>query len=214
MFLTYLFFHTLPSLPILFACCLVFLGFLLGVLAESRVIISPLGIFFGVLSSISTALHAVIIKKSYALVKDRTFDLVYYNNLLSSICLAPMLLLEVKDLAGLLQDDTGTRCFLYGTVIAGASGLLVNIAGFLQIKVTSPITHTISSAARGVLQTLAASFLLGEIITPHRTLGILVTLVGTCLYTWLKSLETAQAAPLLPIVSPSHPNHVLPLAKS
>lgn len=57
------------------------------------------------------------------------------------------------------------------------------------IAISSPITHTISSAARGIIQTILATFLLGEILTMYRVLGISITCVGTCLYTWIRSYE-------------------------
>lgn len=42
---------------------------------------------------------------------------------------------------------------------------MICIAGFLSIKVTSPVTHMVSSAARGVVQTLLSVWFFGDIIT-------------------------------------------------
>ena len=53
----------------------------------------------------------------------------------------------------------------------------------------SPITHTLSSASRGVVQTLLAVVILGEILTVYRTISIVITIAGTILYTWIRSIE-------------------------
>lgn len=47
----------------------------------------------------------------------------------------------------------------------GVFGFLICIAGFLSIKVTSPVSHMISSAVRGVIQTFLGMWLFGDIIT-------------------------------------------------
>jgi hypothetical protein len=52
----------------------------------------------------------------------------------------------------------------------------------------------VSSAARGVLQTIAASALLGEAITGARTIGISITLVGSACYSVAKAREGGASA--------------------
>lgn len=44
-------------------------------------------------------------------------------------------------------------------------GFLICIAGFLSIKITSPITHMVSAAVRGVLQTLLSVAFFADVIT-------------------------------------------------
>lgn len=191
-----------PSLKILGACALIFCGFIMGIFGEGRfngaAAVTGTGILFGVLSSLSTSCHSFIIKGSFGKAQAEytgTFDLVYYNNLFSAIFLLPILLASelgpIKTFYQTLTVDSAIRsAFLWGTLLSGASGLLINLAGFLQIRVTSPVTHTVSSAARGVLQTVAAHFVLGEEITLARCLGIAITLAGSCLYSVVKMGET------------------------
>ena len=47
----------------------------------------------------------------------------------------------------------------------GVIGFLMSIASLLSIKVTSPITHMVSSAVRGVAGSLLAIWLFDDIIT-------------------------------------------------
>ncbi|CAG8546234.1 10239_t:CDS:2 [Racocetra fulgida] len=69
-----------------------------------------LGVLFGICSSVSTALHAIVIKKSLDVVKGDTMELVYYNNLLSAIAFTPVILLagEQKDVFALFFGSDPT----------------------------------------------------------------------------------------------------------
>ncbi|KAG8949844.1 hypothetical protein FRC00_007936, partial [Tulasnella sp. 408] len=60
---------------------------------------------------------------------------------------------------------------------------------FLSIKITSPITHMVSSAVRGVVQSLVAVWFFGDIITTGRGSSIALILIGSIYYTWLKNEE-------------------------
>jgi len=170
-------------------------AFFVGVSSEKQLSVSLLGVFYGVFSSITTALHAIVIKKSLAVVKENTMDLVYYNNLLSSVCFIPLILFfgEELQIYQMFSDSPGSfRTFLIGIVVTGFFGFLINIAGFLQIKVTSPISHMISSAFRGVIQTVLGVTIFNDILTVGRIGSIGIILFGSCLYTWIKDYESKQ----------------------
>lgn len=183
------------SYKIIGCCTIILVGFVVGILGEKELRVSLKGILFGALSSLSTALHAIIIKQAFAKIQENSpFDMIYYNNVLSAIILAPFLGLEAKSLIRAVgANDDVLKTLIVGTAIAGTMGLLVNFASFLQIKVTSPLTHTVASAARGVLQSIACYFVLGEIINIQRAFGIGVTLSGTILYSLTKSYEKGKA---------------------
>jgi GDP-fucose transporter C1 len=137
---------------VLAACFIVFCGFYTGVTSEINV--SSLGIFFGVISSITTSLHAIVIKKSLPAVNNSTLNLVYYNNVLSLVAVTPMIVFsgESADISYRLSHDgfAAFHTFLIAGLITGVFGFLVNIASFLQISKTSPTTHMIAGAVRGV----------------------------------------------------------------
>lgn len=191
------------SRPTLICCLVISIGFVVGIFGEgimlkrlATVQISTIGVVFGVLSSFTTAIHSFVIKKSFTNVKQEGhFDLLYLNNLFSALLLAPFLFLEVGDLVMLSRRGwSPIQSFGLGTLLAGIAGLLINWAGFLQINVTSPITHTVSSAARGVLQTIVAHWILAEAITITRCIGIAVTLAGSCAYSLVKAREAQYKA--------------------
>ncbi|KAG8793113.1 hypothetical protein FRC12_003839 [Ceratobasidium sp. 428] len=206
--------HTRPSLKVLIACALVTAGFFVGVLldrassssgtsATSTASPSVIGIFFGVLSSFTTALLAVVIKSCLPVVGNSALDLAWYNNLLSAVVLAPLIILagEGPDVLELLfapsapVSSTGMdafQTFVYGSAITGVFGFLINIAGFMSIKVTSPITHMVSSAVKGVLQSILGVWFFSDIVSSGRATSIALILFGSIYYTWIKNQEVVE----------------------
>ena len=102
------------------------LGFFVGVFLDGTAV-SSVGIFFGVVSSMITALHSVVIKKSLDVVHGSALHLSWYTNLLSCFILAPMLVLagELPNVMNLLfgpnlnePGQTSTLAtFVYGSII-------------------------------------------------------------------------------------------------
>ena len=190
------------SLRVIGCCLIILIGFGVGLLGEKELRVSLKGIIFGALSSLSTALHAVIIKQAFSKIQENSpFDMIYYNNVLSALILLPILGFESRSIITAINVHDGTlKALMIGIIVAGTMGLLVNFASFLQIKVTSPLTHTVASAARGVLQSIACYFVLGENINLQRGFGIGVTLLGTIVYSLTKNYERnvamKQIAPL------------------
>ncbi|KAG0216112.1 hypothetical protein B0O80DRAFT_493494 [Mortierella sp. GBAus27b] len=176
---------------VLFACLIVFCGFYTGV--KSEINVSQLGVFFGVVSSVTTSLHAIVIKKSLGAVNNSSIDLVYYNNALSFMAMTPIVILsgETTIILEVFRKDgmAAFYNFLFAVFITGIFGFLVNLAGFLQISKTSPTTHMISGAVRGVLQTLLGHYAFGDTITVGRLWGIVLILGGGALYTYAKDQE-------------------------
>ena len=98
---SFFFLNSRPSLRILGACAVVTTGFFVGVFLDGTEV-SFLGIVFGVLSSMITACHSVVIKKSLDVVHGSALHLSWYTNLLSACVLAPALVL-VGELPGVLN---------------------------------------------------------------------------------------------------------------
>ena len=139
----------------------------------------------------TTAAHAVVIKKGLEVVNGDAIELSWYSNVLSSALLLPLVVLagEVPDIFAFINTPVSTgnsalTTFLWGSMITvslalefarreyvltpifqGIVGWLLSIAGVLSIKITSPITHMISSAVRGILQSFMGAYFFGDIIT-------------------------------------------------
>ncbi|CAL1695030.1 unnamed protein product [Somion occarium] len=174
---------SLPSIRVILAAIVVTFGFLVGVAPESlenvrQMASAPSGIsiFYGVVSSLFIAVHAVLIKSSLPHVHSSTIQLAYWQNLGSSLFLAPFILIQGEHLRLLELIRTPSwngNVFAWGSFITGVFGFLLCVAGLLSIKVTSPITHMFSSAARSVLQTLLGVWLFNDLLTLNRGLSIL-----------------------------------------
>jgi GDP-fucose transporter C1 len=196
--------HARPSLNVFLACGLVTAGFFVGVFLDGTAV-SMTGIGFGVASSLITAIHSVVIKKSMDVVGGSAIAFAWYSNLLAMFVLAPVIILagEGPDVMQLFFDPSPVlkdgasplSTFLWGTAITGIFGFLMSIAAMLSIKVTSPITHMVSSAVRGVAATLLGVWLFSEKVSLGRASSIGVILLGSLVYTWVKHKESLAAKP-------------------
>ncbi|KAF9011918.1 hypothetical protein BDQ17DRAFT_1272309 [Cyathus striatus] len=200
---SFVFLHARPSLRIIFACAIVTLGFFVGVFLDGTSI-SFVGVSFGVTSSLITAAHSVVIKQSLDVVDGSALLLSWYTNALSAIVLAPIVLLAGEGPAVLkllfnveeLVNPKGMsplRTFIWGSLITGIFGFLMSIAALLSIKVTSPITHMVSSAVRGVAASLLGMWLFQDVITTGRASSIAIILLGSIFYTWVKHKESSSS---------------------
>lgn len=101
------------------------MGFFVGVFLDGTEV-SIIGVTFGVLSSMITAIHSVVIKRSLDVVKGSALHLSWYTNLYSAIALVPVVVVagEVPAIAALLAEPgpllTGIsplNTFLWGSAI-------------------------------------------------------------------------------------------------
>lgn len=200
---SYFFLSARPSLRILFSCSIVTLGFFVGIFLDS-VPMALVGIGFGVTSSAITAVHGVVIKKSLDMVKGSAMNLSWYTNLFSAVVMIPIIVFAgevpaIEDLffgVGAVAKEgklSELQTFVWGSLITGALGFMMSIASLLSIKVTSPITHMVSSAVRGVAASILGVSYFGDIISGGRVSSIAIILVGSIYYTWVKHVESQQS---------------------
>lgn len=120
---SYVFLHSRPSFLALLACATVTFGFFVGVFLDGTPV-SAVGISFGVASSVVTATHSVVIKKSLEVVKGSALHLSWYTNLLSAMILFPLLILlgegpGVMDLffGSSSEAQNSFNTFVWGSII-------------------------------------------------------------------------------------------------
>jgi len=193
-----------PSYTILLSCSIVTFGFFVGVFLEA-IPMSLAGVSFGVASSVISAMLSIVIKKSLVIVKGSALDLSWYTNLFSAVILVPLMLVmgELPEVTKLLfppaegptAGSEQLRTFLWGSFVTGVLGFFMTLANMLSIKVTSPITHVISSAVRSVTGAVLGVLIFGDVLTTARTSSIAIILGGSMYYTWLKHVESRQASP-------------------
>jgi len=167
--------------------------------------VTTLSLFYGVMSSLMIAVHAVLVKSAHGYVDNSSIKLAYWSNLGSALALAPFIFLngEVGTLlARRASGDDAWRMFVIGSGVTGIFGFFLCMAGLISIKVTSPVTHMFSSAARSVIQTVLGVVIFHDIITVNRLTSILVITLGTLYFTWVKSVTTPPSPS--PHASASH----------
>jgi len=192
-------FHPRQATRVTIAAGLVTMGFFIGVIPEGNLPVSSIpssrSLVFGVFSSLSIAVHSVLVKSSLSYCKNSTIQLAYWTNAGSAILLAPFVLLhgEPAKIAELIAtSEWKVNVFVVGSLVTGSFGFLLCVAGLLSIKVTSPVTHMFSSAARSVIQTLLGVWIFGDVLTTNRTISLGTILGGTMYYTWTKATEQVQ----------------------
>jgi len=194
--------HSVPSWNVILASAVVTGGFFLGVAPSHAVPLtaapSLLSLAYGILSSLFIAFHAVLIKMSLPYCNNSTIQLAWWTNAGSAVLLLPFVILfgEHSTLRAMIADPHwDATVFVWGSLVTGFFGFLLCIAGLLSIRVTSPITHMFSSAARSVLQTVIGVTYFGDLITTNRATSIIVIVGGTLFYTWVKAMEAPSAPP-------------------
>ncbi|GFZ52384.1 hypothetical protein JCM24511_10157 [Saitozyma sp. JCM 24511] len=181
-------------------------AFATGVLCAA--LSSPKGVFFGILSSGTTAIHSIVIKSSLAAADNSAVNLAWYANLLSTVVIFPFILVagEFGPILHMLATPEELETFLVGTAVTGVLCFLICVAGLLFIKVTLPVTQMISSAARGASR-LSSAYSCSK--TSHRgeygatvcgcnpvrarTSSIVIITIGSCAYVRVKYEETLEA---------------------
>ncbi|KAK5040554.1 hypothetical protein LTS07_001052 [Exophiala sideris] len=202
---TYCLLSSRPSPFALAASAITTLGFVLGVSGEAVGQTSTVGIAWGVWSSLTTALESVLVK--YLALKCGIIDLVYVTSLATVPVYATLAVIngELWQMAALGLTHPIMLRFEREVFVSGLFNLALSAAAYLQIRVTSPTTHMISTAARGVLQSILAVLFLGhERLTRSRVTSIGVILGGTMLYTFVKEMEKRANASksVLPLHEP------------
>jgi GDP-fucose transporter C1 len=207
--LSFIILRTRATTGIMMNIVVICIGFVIGAGSKSGTGVSgsPLnllrdpGFLLGVASTFTTALETIVVKH-YG-VKMTVYRAVYVTSLAGCVAFSALSFLsggttEFLELVASTRSPTpplglngSPRSFSANIVIpilvSGSAYYLVSLAAVLQITVTSPVTHTISTAVRGVLQSLLAVMLLpNESLSLEAVISIIFILAGSAGYTWQK----------------------------
>jgi len=170
-------------------------GFCLGHLGQTQWNIK--GGLLGIVSSLFVACHSIWVKKGLDIVEDDTWALTYHNNVNGALVLGLLsYLIESNTLLGHLYILASPKYWL----IASLDGILcyfVGIVTYIQIQVTSPLTHTVSSSSRAALQSILAFVIWKGSPNLKGILGTSLVLLGSALYSTFKGKDIAAAGMVL-----------------
>ncbi|CAK8683244.1 GDP-fucose transporter 1-like [Clavelina lepadiformis] len=185
---TYFILGKTTSARALMCCGIVLSGFFLGVNQEALGDMSVKGVIYGVAASALVALNAIYIKKVLPAMDNNIWKLTYYNNLNAIVIFIPLVLLsefsEVLYFEHLFEFHFW--CCMFA---AGFLGFIMGYVVGLQIKVTNPVTHTVSGVAKACFQTVLAVIYFQETKTGLWWFSNMLVLTGTGLYSVVRSLD-------------------------
>ncbi|KAJ7856727.1 hypothetical protein B0H14DRAFT_3085313 [Mycena olivaceomarginata] len=185
--------HVRPRLQVVVAAFIVTCGFFIGTAPKSET-----ALFYGSMSSLLLAVHAVLKKSALGHVGNSVITLSYFGNIVSTALLLACMILhgEVGVLRNRFQDlNMDWTPFLVGSAVTGFFGFLLGIANSLSVKVTSPVTHMFSSAAKGVIQTILGVCIFSDVITLSRFYSIAIIIGGTVYYTYIQTSKPKKTLP-------------------
>jgi len=174
------------SRPALISVVVVVLGYIVGV--DGEVQYSKLGVFYGVSASAFVALNAIYVKKTMGIVSDKWLLMIYTN--INGIILMPVIFILGGELPEIMNSTAYFESkFWMILIISGIFGFLINIVTFIQIQVTSPLTHNISGTAKAAAQTLLACMAFGDSMSFMGAVGVFLVLAGSLLYAYIRMRE-------------------------
>ncbi|KAF0974391.1 hypothetical protein FDP41_006423 [Naegleria fowleri] len=181
------------SLNVLYCCGVVLAGYIIGVIGKAnleKVDFTWLGVFYGLLSSAFVALYGIFVKSKMQLVSNQ-WVLMLYNNILSSILLTVICLVTGDFGEALASPHIKEPRFIFVLIVSSILGYLINVATFLQINVTSSLTHTISGTCKACVQSLLGAVVFGDKLDAVSVLGTFISIFGSMAYTIVKGRETS-----------------------
>jgi len=191
--LSYAVLHQSQSKPILTCCGVMIIGFIISSLDGSEESgINMTGLLAGGTSSFFQALYQVFIKRTLPYTDSNVNLLLLYNLFISSVLFVPVVFLlgESSALSHLpLFGDENFWVVWPCLVISGVLGTLINLATYMCINVTSPLTFNIVGFTKSCVQSIGGVVILGDTISFQSGTGIILTLLSSGWYTKLKFNE-------------------------
>eukprot|EP01121_Diplochlamys_sp_Union-15-3_P018645 TRINITY_DN683_c0_g2_i2.p1 TRINITY_DN683_c0_g2~~TRINITY_DN683_c0_g2_i2.p1 ORF type:complete len:367 (-),score=48.57 TRINITY_DN683_c0_g2_i2:54-1064(-) len=179
------------SLIAIGACTVVVIGFITGSLGEVN--FNYIGLITGVLSSMFVSLYGIYVKSALTAVDGNHWRLLIYNTILAILFLLPVVFVsgEITELEPVLNSiNTDTLMMI---LLTGLFGFAINIALFMQIRYTSPLTNSISGTAKACVQTLLGVIFFRNEISNLNALGIFLVIAGSAWYSQIRYKEMQQA---------------------
>jgi len=98
------------------------------------------------------------------------------------------------ELGGLRENELLYNLYTWvAMTITGIFGFLINIAVFLQIKYTSPLTNNISGTLKACLQTVFAILIYRNPISLVNAVGIILVIGGSFWYSNIRYAEMKES---------------------
>uniref|UniRef100_A0A0N5BUE5 TPT domain-containing protein n=1 Tax=Strongyloides papillosus TaxID=174720 RepID=A0A0N5BUE5_STREA len=178
------------SYKAMLCCGVIIFGFFLGVDQEDASgTLSIFGVVCGVLASLFVALQSIFVQKSLPEVNQSIWRLTLHNNINACFLFLPLLLVSGEFSRIPYFENLWTFKFWLMMTLSGFLGFIMGYVTGWQIQATSPLTHNISGTAKAAAQTVIGVAWYSETKTLLWWASNLIVLIGSGLYTKVKSSE-------------------------
>jgi GDP-fucose transporter C1 len=133
-------------------------------------------------------MYAIIVKKVMILLDNNEYLLIEYNTPIAIIALAPLVWYSGE--FDIIVNGR-TLHFWIMQVLAGVVGFVINIAIFLNIKYTTPLTHNLSGTVKACVQMMLAFVIFpeSETMTWMKFIGVVMVIGFAAFYAWVRKQE-------------------------
>lgn len=184
---TYLWLRKTTSLQSLAMCGVIVLGFVLG--SKGEINFSYTGVAFGLISSCFVSLYGISVKAVLQTLQNDHWKLLLYNTAISIVFMVPLVWLSGEVTPLMADPNIYDPSVWVANILGGLFGFAINIAVFLQIKFTSPLTNNIAGTVKASLQTILAVIIFQNPVSFMNAMGIVLVIGGSGAYSYIRYLE-------------------------
>ncbi|KAI8389414.1 hypothetical protein BD560DRAFT_381559 [Blakeslea trispora] len=189
MLFSYLMLNTDYSRNVKSACVLIVFG--TCVISMGYINFSLVGIFYSLAWPAMVALYGIYLKKTLLALRHNIWMVIQYNTLLSVVLLIPFVLLsgELTEIFTTVWfwDEFG---FWLQMLITSMAGLGLNAIMMVLLTYSSPLTLTVVMTSKTLVQTVLIAILFGNRLSLSNVMGIMIGLMGCCVYSFLRMKES------------------------
>jgi GDP-mannose transporter len=119
------------------------------------------------------------------------FGMVYYNNLLSVMLLAPLIVI-MGEIPQLFNERIMTPSFIFNNILAGFLGFYLNFASLWCVGATSATTYAIVGSLNKVPITILGFVMFNTVMTQEGIIFISLATIGGFMYAYAKFNEQSK----------------------
>lgn len=163
---------------------------LLGAMAASSdSSVSSIGLMWMLSNCVCTSGYCLYMKFATKTIKMSKFGMVYCNNVLATVLLLPVVVLNGEVAEFMSRPDLHTLTYLQHNFFAGFVGFFLNFASLNCVAATSPTTYAIVGSLNKIPTAFLGVILFHTTLTKETWLFCSVGVAGGFLYSFAKTRE-------------------------
>ena len=147
------------------------------------------GLFWMLANCVFTSAYVLYLRHATKTIKISKFGMVFYNNFLALLLLAPVCVINGEGARFLARTDLHVPEYAILNVAAGGVGFFLNFASLSCVELSGPTTYSILGSLNKIPTVLLGYIFFHTIIVWKTWLFISISLLGGFIYTWAKLRE-------------------------